>query len=502
MSVDKPPIPEFPRVARGAGYNFFGALSRSLLGFVAVFVLARILSASEMGLFFLGLNILTFAAIIGIAGLDAGLRRFISIAHGHKDAAAAWSYFRTAVAIAVPINLFLAVILVAGAGYLGRMIFDKPELSSIIRTLTPYLIFHVAAEILLSVTQGYKHMKYWVLCLDVMNNAMRIVLVLLFAALGLTLYGAVAAYVISILVASVLAFRYFLKVMPARPSANPEYRFRTVASFSLPVSLARLLNSGTGVIETIILGYFVIAEQVGIYTVALKIAAIGSIVLASLNTVFAPLISQLYAQQRMDELRDLYKSVTRWAFTLSLPVFMLMAWYSAPIAALFGQEYTAGAGAIVILCAGQLINAITGPSGNLLLMSGHSMTNLWINLAGVALTVVLSVILIPEHGVVGCAAAVASAVATMNIVRVVLAGAFIRMHPYDRAYWKPFAAAALSLMFLGIWGPDRGMVAGPLALLLAAGVGVIVYGAVLFGLGLSQADRYVLNKVRQRFARR
>jgi O-antigen/teichoic acid export membrane protein len=501
MSVEKSPIPELPRVVRGAGYNFLGAVSRGLLGFVVVFVLARILSAAEMGLFFLGLNILTFVVIIGIAGLDVGLRRFISIAHGHKDAAAAWSYFDTAVAIAVPINLVLVAALFMSAENLGKVIYEKPELSSIIRALTPFLIFNVAAELLLAVTQGYKHMKYRVLCLDVLNIAMRIVLTVLFAALGYTLYGAIAAYIISLLIASVAAFHYFSKVMPARPPGNPGYRFRSMAFFSLPTSLARLLNSGSGIVETIILGYFVVAEQVGIYTVAMKIAAIGSIVLASLNTVFAPLISEFYAQDRMSELRELYKAVTRWAFSLSLPVFMLMVWYSKPVAALFGQEYSAGAGAIVILCGGQLINTITGPSGNLLLMSGHSFTNLWTNLSGLVLTVVLSVVLIPKYGVVGCAAAVASAVATMNVMRVVLAGLFIRMHPYDIDYWKPIVAAALTLAILGMWGPDREAPGGVLGLLMGMGIGLVVYGVALFGLGLNQGDRYVLGKIRQRLAR-
>ena len=345
-------------------------------------------------------------------------------------------------------------------------------------------------------------MKYRVLCLDILNIAMRIVLVLLFAALSLTLYGAVAAYIISLFIASAFAFHYFSKVMPARPPGNLGYRFRSMASFSLPTSLARVLSSGSGIVETIILGYFVVAEQVGIYTVAMKIAAIGAIVLMSLNMVFSPLISQLYAQERKGELRELYKVVTRWAFSLSLPVYMLIAWYSTPIATLFGQEYSAGAGVIVILCGGQLINALTGPSGILLLMSGHSITTLWINFAGLVLTVVLSVILIPEYGIVGCAVAVASAVATMNIVRVVLAGVFIRMQPYDMGYWKPLVAAVLSLVLLGVWGPGRESSVEVLALLMAMGIGLIVYGAALLILGLNQADRYVLAKIGQRFVGR
>jgi O-antigen/teichoic acid export membrane protein len=504
MSVpaEKPSIPELPRVARGAGLNFIGAVSRSLLGFAAVFVLARIMSATELGLFFLSLNILMFTAIIGIAGLDAGLRRFVSIAHGHDSAAEAWTYLRTALAMAAPLNLALVALLLAGAGVLGDAIFEKSDLTPLIRAFSPYLAFYAAAELLLAVTQGYKHMKYWVLCLDIFNNALRIILALFFAALGWTLYGAVSAYVLAILAASILAFYYFQKVMPRRPAGAGDYRFREMASFSLPVSLARLLNSGTGIVEIVILGYFAAAADVGVYTVALKIAAIGSIILASLNTVFAPLISQLYAQERLKELHELYKAVTRWVFSLSLPVFLVVAWYASPIAQLFGAEYAAGSTAIVILCAGQVVNAVTGPSGNLLLMSGHSLTNLWINLLGLALTIALSVILIPRYGVVGCAAAVASAMAIVNLVRLIFAGVFMRMHPYDRDYWKPLVAGGIALAILAQWGraPDTG--GGLLQLMISVGLGLLIYVAVLFGLGLNRGDRYVLNKVRQRFLRK
>ena len=497
MSGKNPPVSELPRVAKGASFNFLGAISRSLLGFIFIYALARILTAEQMGLFSLGANIVMFITIIGIAGLDAGLRRFISISHINHDANSAWSYFLTALFIAIPLNLLLAGMLFLLSDYLAHDVFQKPDLANITRFLIPYLFFYVAAELLLAVTQGYKHMKYWVLCLDVVNNLLRIVFVVGLSFVGLTLYGAIFGYVLSIFFSSWLAYLFFRKVMPSDIPHNFSYKFHSLASFSFPVSLARLVNSGTGILETILLGYFVISKEIAIYNVALKIAVVGSIVLASFNTVFGPLISQFYAQNRLDELQKLFTVVTRWTFSLSLPVFMLVAWYAAPIAALFGQEYVSGANVIVVLCLGQLVNAVTGPSGNLLLMSGHTYTNLWINVLGLVVAVALIVVLTPSYGIEGCAVAVGLAITATNVTRVVFAQYFLKMQPYELSYWRPIAAAAVTFLALTVWGPDRQGEVGLLSLMVTGTAGLILYGLTLFSLGLEESDRYVLAKIRQ-----
>lgn len=493
--------PDLRNVAKGASFNFIGAVSRSLLGFLLVFVLARTLSTEDAGLFFLGINILMLAAILGIAGLDVGLRRFISIAHGEQDTRLAWSYFLSAARIALPINLTLSFLLFYYADRIAIDLLDKPALSGVLTGLTPYLMIYATAEILLSVTQGYKHMKYWVICLDIVFNSLRILIFLVFAWLGLNLYGAVFAQILAILISTLLAFYYFWHVMPDLPAERLGNRIREMAAFSLPVSLARLSNTGNGILETLLLGYFVIASDIAIYTVALKVSVMGSIVLASLNTVFAPLISQLHAQNKLDILKGIFTSVTRWAFTLSFPVYFLIAWFSTPIAGLFGEEYKSGGLVIIALCLGQMVNAITGPSGNLLLMSGHTYTNLWINVAGVILTIALNLLLIPSYGILGCAIAVGIAVTATNITRVLFAHKFMGMHPFEIYLWKPLLSGVVSILILALVGPDRNGDLGVVTLLGLLALGSIVYGAVLLSLGLSDADRTLFSSIRKRLSR-
>ena len=490
--------PNLHKVASGASFNFIGAISRSLLGFLFVFVLARTLEAQEVGIFFLGLNIIMLVAILAISGLDVGLRRFISIAHGSNDTRLAWSYFQAAAYIALPINLLLSLLLFIFSDRIANDLLEKPELAGVIPWLIPYLVIYATAEILLSVTQGYKHMKYWVICLDLVFNTLRIILVLALSFLGLQLYGAVYAQSLSILIATMLALYYFRNVMPPRPTGRLESKIKEMAAFSLPVSLARLSNTGNGRLETIILGYFVVASDIAIYTVALKIAVIGSIILASLNTVFAPIISQLHAQHNHADLKVIFTSVTRWAFTLSFPVYFLISWYAIPFTALFGEEYKSGELVIIALCLGQMINALTGPSGNLLLMSGHTYTNLWINVAGVLLTILLNILLIPELGILGCAIAVGIAVTLTNITRVVFALKFMNMHPFGVYLWKPLLAGAACLSVLAAAGPDREADLGFFGLGLALIVGVAIYAGILVMLGFNTEDKELLSSIRKR----
>ena len=492
-------VPELRHIARGTSFNFLGAISRNLLGFAFVFILARIMNSGEVGLFFLGVNVITLASIMAIGGMDVGLRRFVSIAHAIDDPRSAWDYFITAASIALVLCVVLGSSLYASSGWMAESLFSKPDLLFVLRSLIPYLLLYTFAELLLSVTQGYKHMQYWVLCLDIINGVLRIVFALVLSMIGLSLYGVIFGYLLAIFFSVVLAYYYFRKVMPPFGAGSIHFRFSSLMTFSFPVALARLVNSGNGMLETLLLGYFVAESDIGIYTVALKISVIGAIILASFNTMFAPIISSMHEKEQLQELSTLYSCVTRWAFSISLPIFLLVAWYASSIAMLFGSEYVSGADTVVVLCLGQIVNALTGPSGNLLLMSGFRLINLWTNMAGLALSVALNIILIPEYGVLGCAWAVAITVSVINITRVYLSWRVLHMHPYDSNYWKPVVAAVVTVILLHFLGPAREAIIGIFGLVSTGVLAILAYSAMLAAFGLNEEDRYVFMRVRSKF---
>ena len=489
-------------LAKGASLNFVGAISRSILGFVFVFFLARILSQEEAGLFFLALNILMFLSILNIAGMDAGLRRYVAISRSLGDATKTWSYIDAALRIAAVSGAVLVSALWILADLLSESVLEKPELAGVFRIMGPYLLLYTFAELLLSVTQGYKKMQYWVLSLDIVFNVARILFLLVFGWLGFKLYGAVAAQMLGATIALGMAFVFFRRVAPRKPECTPSGAMGELVRFSLPVSIARLSNSGNGILETILLGYFLAAKDIAVYTVAMKVAVIGNIILASFNTVFSPTISELHARQRFGELAETYASVTRWAFTLSLPVYLFLGWYAEPVALLFGESYRESAVLIQILCAAQIINSLTGPSGNMLLMSGYSITNLWINVAGVAVTVGFILWLVPAYGVEGCALAVAMAITATNLMRVAGAWYYLKMHPFRKSFLKPLIAGMVVICSFALSDIWLGEYAVILSMLSGLGVGLTGGMLVLWKLGVDHSDRIVMERAVQWFASR
>lgn len=491
-------VPQLGLVAKGTSYNFIGALARNIFGFLFIFTLAKVLTVHDLGLFYLGVSVIMFITIIAICGMDVGLRRYISISHGTNDAKSAWDYFYTSLIVILLVVMFLGTGLFFASELIADQIFSKPELANVIKLFVPFIIFYSLTEILLSATQGYKHMKYWVICLDFTNSILRVIFILALPILGYGLYGVIVGYVTSIFITACLALYYFYKIMPQRSSLPPSFRFRELVVFSFPVALARLINSGNGMIETMLLGFFIAETDIGVYTVALKISVIGAIVLASFNTMFSPIISELHHKEEFEELQQLFSCVTRWAFTISLPLFMLIAWFSVTMLSFFGEGYIYGASCIVVLCLGQAVNSLTGPSGNLLLMSGYKFINLWSNIAGLVTTVLLNILLIPEYGILGCAWAVGISLMIVNIIRVYLAWKILDMHPYDRHYWKPILSASIVIVLLALLGPSRQEAIDFIHLMIISLIAMLTYLAALFYMGFNDSDKYVLTRITTR----
>jgi O-antigen/teichoic acid export membrane protein len=89
---------------------------------------------------------------------------------------------------------------------------------------------------------------------------------------------------------------------------------------------------------------------------------------------------------------------------------LLGPWYLA----LFGPEFAAGYGALVILSLGRVFGAAMGSAGLLLAMSGHERDFLAATFAGAGLNLLLDWLLIPRLGLNGAAWASVAGLVAMN----------------------------------------------------------------------------------------
>jgi len=487
-------------VIQGTSINFLGAFSRNVLGFVFVVLLSRFLSTADLGLYYLAFNAVSIAGLLGMLGIDSGVLRFLSIYHGCRDPENMKAVLHRALAVSLPLSAAVALALAVFSHEISVGVFSKPDLSPVLRIMSLYVVLSTLTLVLLAATQAMKHMQYRVYAMDITNTMLKIALVALFYfAFGLRLYGAVLACVLSIGIASIMAGVFVLRVFPRSGSKGGKRpQLRKLLSFSIPQSFSALMHRGVGVSDTLLLGYFTVAASVGIYTVAVKILMLLTCVLVSFNMMFSPMIADLHHRQRLTELATLYGVVTKWIFTLSLPLCLFAVLFADRILIAFGKEFEAGVGCLVILCIGQMINAATGPSGLMVSMSGHQYINLFNNVLTIVLNVGLHVILIPRYGIAGAAMSTASSLAFVNILRVIEVYFLMGMQPYELGYFKAIIAALVAGLLIGCVMQCSIEGNGIVFLMLFGCAFFAVYAGVLIALRLDDEDAYILSRIRQR----
>jgi O-antigen/teichoic acid export membrane protein len=185
--------------------------------------------------------------------------------------------------------------------------------------------------------------------------------------------------------------------------AEPEYFLRAwirSAGTFVTISSLNMLSTSLGVI---MLGLMSGPAAAGVFGIANTAAALVALPLMAINTPLAPAVSSAFSEGNKAELQRLATKGARGAFLLCLPVALVYVLFGEAVMRIFGDEFTAGATALVILTVGQMVNAAMGSVGILLQMTGHERDVAIVRASSVALNLTINLILIPRLGIVGAA---------------------------------------------------------------------------------------------------
>lgn len=165
---------------------------------------------------------------------------------------------------------------------------------------------------------------------------------------------------------------------------------------------------------------YVDESDLALLAIAMRIAMIVPMILTSVNLVVSPRFASLYHDGNMEQIEVvLKKSLTLLALVSSL-IFVFLMIFGSGLLRLFGEQYVTAKYLLSILVCGQLVNALTGPVGRLLMMSGFERdirnTSLLVTVIGLFLAFVLT----SAYGVFGAVVATAITIASQNIIFAVL----------------------------------------------------------------------------------
>lgn len=486
------------RLAKGAGFSFVGQIFSTVLKYGCQIALAWFLGVEAFGVYTLGLAIYQLGELFARVGLEIGAVRYVALYQDPKDRSKLKGILLQALGLPLLVGLVLGSVLYLGADAIAQTIFNEPELVSVLRLFAIAIPLGASATAVAFASTGFQTTKYRVYVWDVLLPLTNLVFICLFGALNLGLWGTALAWLLASITCLLAALCSIYLLFPdlVNQDLRPVFETRKLLSFSLPLSFGTLLWLILIWTDILMLGYFRPASEVGIYRAASQTAFLMILFNRSLISMFSPMIAKLYGQGKLQEMKRLFQTGTRWNFCLTLPIFLVLAATSQQILQIFGADFSAGWLLLIILAAGQLTRAGAGGLAMpMLSMSGHQYLKLYGDCLLAGINIALNLFLIPRWGGMGAALATGLSMAGVNFVQLAQVQQIFKLKTYSYSYYKPLLAGAIAFT-LGYFGQT--WLASwhfMLTALVTALIITLTYGGLMLALGLEAEDSKIIQKV-------
>ncbi|MFO0793955.1 MAG: flippase [Candidatus Brocadiaceae bacterium] len=393
-------------------YRIVGMIS----GYILILVISRHYGSKGVGIYNLSTSVLAIYTLVGTLGLKTYCLRFVSQLCNEGKYYKVYQLYIKIFQITIPLSLILVFIFFIPADKLSLYVFKDETLAHAFKVLSLVLPFTVVYEVNVEFIRGLKDVKYSEFLRNVTVPVFNTIFLVLIALFVVNYYISIYSYVIAIVISFLLSTFYIVKKIYGFKKCPGE---KTSSSEILKVSLPMIMTSFArlimGKITTIMLGIYSTTEQVGIFSVSLKLASITSFVLMAINTISAPKFSELFWSNKIEDLKKVVKFSSKLIFIISVPILCIFIMLPELSMKFFGKEFSTGKYALIFLVIGQFVNACAGSVGIFLNMTGNQNYFRNIMFISAALNIILNYLLIPRYGLNGAAIATMVSMSLWNI---------------------------------------------------------------------------------------
>ncbi|NJE62098.1 flippase [Thermococcus sp. 21S7] len=435
------------KIARGTGIVFAGTVISMFFGFLSRAVIARYFSTGEYGVFNLALTVLNIALVIATLGFQNALPREVAF-YREREPSKVGDLISTALVIVAVNSIFWTAILFAGAESISRLFSDE-RLVGALRIAVFALPFWALAGVIISVSRGFGRVREQVYFQNIVYPVLFMVFVVVGAFLRFPfafVFGAhVAAWGLAFLALMVSIWKDDL--LKFGVSLNSKLG-KELIKFSIPLMLTGIAGFVMTWTDTLMLGYYLGSDVVGLYNGAAPIAKLLPVFLNSAGLIFPPLATVLYAHGKIDELNRVYQILTKWIFLATFPLFALIFLFpEATINLFFGPKYLSAAPVLQILALGFMFHTLLGLNGWSLIVIKESNFIMYSTLLSAGINVALNALLIPRYGIEGAAIATTASYFVTNVLNSLRLYQKTRIHPFGWSYLK---SLVIGFVLLGL----------------------------------------------------
>ena len=396
----------FSDIFSGSIWTLSARIGTTLLSFGISLIVARIYGAKMVGILAIIQAFLSIASVFSLIGIDTAILRLIPEHIANYSFRSAIRVYLKAQIIVIVTSIIVISVFLIKADIVANYLFKKPELTFYFRLASGFIIFKVLVSFNTQAIRGVRLIRSFAIM-----QAMPHVLMFFLLVVSVYFWENSDAPVYANLCALALSATFGILIMiinsNKRERQKNEVRimyFREFIEISSPMllsSLMSLLMTQTGII---FIGIFSTQEEVGYYSIAVKLAGLTTFMLQAINSMAAPKFSYLYHAKKIDDLFNVAHKTAAFIFWTTAPFLVgLIVFGKIILGKIFGYEYVQSYPILVVLVLGQFAHTAAGSTGFFMNMTGRQKHFSYMMTIGAVLNATIGFLTIPHLGAVGAA---------------------------------------------------------------------------------------------------
>lgn len=405
------------RLSHGFFFIFSGRVGGGLLTILITPVLVRILGTGGYGDYAFAMAIYSALRTVAGGGVYEGARKYIAeAAEAERQSSVFYFYLKISLLFGSVVSILLIIVTYVAVG----PIVLEYRLRNYLYLVAFMVFFHAFYHLVRSSLMGFKLERYSE-PLYVLNRAFFAIIGLPLAYVGYHVTGALVGHAVSTFLLVVVGYltilRYTSISLRGVGVLIPDFRavFRSrMFRYGLLNVVFVLLAKSLYTVDILLLQPFAGSEQVGLYRASLVAAEFLWFVPLALQVVLLHSSSQLWAEDRIEEINEMSRTVTRYTLLLTgLMAITLATIGDSFLPVYFGAGFDAAYLPLVLLLPGVVGFAVARPIYAVGQGHGNMRPLVYATGAAALVNLLLNLLLIPEYGMYGAAVATSLGYGTM-----------------------------------------------------------------------------------------
>ena len=385
-----------------------------LCGFVFFWLVANKFGPKTQGIFSIGFLFLSVGAMISKLGIETALVKWIA---SSNSIGTEKFIFHKSCTIVLFSSLLIALILFLLAPLIAMM-YNKPDTELTIKIAAISIPFLSLLEVASNLFKGRKKTTTYGLFYHFFKFLGPLICLAFFYFNGS--YGYDKPMISYLLGLSMVTLIIFIVTESSfkdiKKTINSTFSTKKMLMTSYPMLISSSIIMIMGWSDVFILGFFVSEEQIGVYSTAIKLAAIVSFAYNAIATIAAPKIALFFSQNKNRDLKETISFSSKLMLITGVPTFSVLFLFPEFFLMIFGEEYTNGKSVLRILLLAQLANVLTGPVGPILNMTGKQNQLKKFIIISLIFNIVFSLILVKNYQLEGVAIGSAIGMVLWNLL--------------------------------------------------------------------------------------